>query len=62
MTKYSRRRVALGSNGIGNWVFVMEVFAIICVPMNIAILYFTGEVFTGKDANGNKFYRVSNKF
>jgi hypothetical protein len=30
--------------------------------MNIAILYFTGEVFTGKDANGNKYYRVSNKF
>ena len=60
MVRYNRRRVALGASGIGNWVFVMEIFAIICVPMNIAILYFTGEVFSGKTADGKNFYKVNN--
>ena len=45
---------------IGNWVFVMEIFAIICVPMNIAILYFTVEVFSSKTADGKNFYKVNN--
>lgn len=32
----------MGSNGIGLWVMVMEFFAIVCIPCNISILYFTG--------------------
>jgi hypothetical protein len=44
MTKYSRRRVAQGASGIGYWVWVMEVWAIICVPINMAIIFFTGQV------------------
>lgn len=42
MTSFSRRRKAVGSNGIGLWVMVMEFFAIVCIPCNISILYFTG--------------------
>jgi len=60
MVNYNRRRIALGASGIGNWLFVMEIFAIICVPMNIAILYFTGEVSKGKTDSGEKFYNVDN--
>jgi hypothetical protein len=62
MVFFSRRRVAIGASGIGNWVFVMEVFAIICVPMNIAIFYFTGEVFKGKNLDGENTYIVRNYF
>ena len=32
----------MGSNGIGLWVMVMEFFAIVCIPCNISVLYFTG--------------------
>lgn len=42
MTSFSRRRKAVGSNGIGLWLLVMEFFAIVCIPCNISILYFTG--------------------
>ena len=44
MTKFSRRRVAQGASGIGYWVWVMEIWAIICVPINFAIIFFVGEV------------------
>ena len=39
----------------------MEVFAIICVPINIAILYFTGEV-TKHDVNGAVVFDNRNSF
>jgi len=36
-----------GANGIGNWTPIMEFVSMICIPVNIAVVYFTG-------ANGEK--------
>lgn len=52
MMKFSRRRAAQGASGIGFWVWVMEIFAIICVPINISIMYFTGERHYVENAKG----------
>jgi len=43
MTKYSRRFKAYGASGIGRWLGMMEFLAFICIPVNFAIIYFTGD-------------------
>ena len=42
MQHYSRRYVPQGASGIGAWLKIMEFIAIICIPVNCGILYFTG--------------------
>jgi hypothetical protein len=51
MSNFSRRRVSQGAQGIGTWLNVMELFAIICIPVNLAILYWVGDVDKGIDQN-----------
>lgn len=60
MTHFSRRNIAKGSSGAGFWVFVMEIFAVICVPVNIAILYFTGFVNVIDKPNGKRDFMIRN--
>jgi hypothetical protein len=43
--------VSQGAQGIGTWLNVMELFAIICIPVNLAILYWVGDVDKGIDQN-----------
>lgn len=43
MCHYSRRGSAESASGIGAWMQIMEVIAIICIPVNVAIIYFTGD-------------------
>ena len=42
MQYYSRRIVCEGAKGIGKWYDIMELLAIFCIPVNFAIIYFTG--------------------
>ena len=42
MQKYSRRMRCESANGIGKWIDVMEFLACVCIPINMAIVYFTG--------------------
>jgi hypothetical protein len=62
MSAYSRRPLAKGASGAGFWVWVMEVFALICVPINIAIIYFAGYVTIEKDAAGKNVFNTENAF
>lgn len=62
INRFERRRVAQGASGVGYWVWVMEVFAIICVPINVAIMYFTGEVFYYFDEEGKRTHEVSSSY
>lgn len=62
MSTYARRPIAKGATGAGFWVWVMEVFAIICVPINIAIMYFAGEITKTKDHAGTVLFNNRNSF
>jgi len=53
MSSYSRRFVAQGASGIGSWMGVMELISLVAIPINVAILLFTGR---GADASGDFGY------
>lgn len=40
---YSRRGVAEGASGIGAWLSIIEMLSIVCIPVNCAIIYFSGD-------------------
>ena len=42
LSSYSRRIVSQGASGIGNWVQIMEFISMVCIPVNLALVYFTG--------------------
>lgn len=42
MTLYSRRSNCEGASGSGVWIEIMELIAILCIPVNTAIIFFTG--------------------
>ena len=42
MTYYSKRNFAEGASGIGSWLPIMELISMISIPINVAIIYFTG--------------------
>ena len=42
LTKYSKRDVAEGANGIGSWLPVMEFISHISIPINVAMVFWTG--------------------
>jgi len=42
MAYYSRRNQAKGGSGIGAWLTIMEFIAIICIPVNVSIMIWTG--------------------
>ena len=50
MSKYSRRFTAQGASGIGSWNGVMELISMVSIPINLAILLFTGK---GQDLDGD---------
>ena len=56
MSKFSRRFQAQGASGIGSWTGVMELISLIAIPINIAILLFTGK---GKDETGDYGYSAT---
>lgn len=43
MSNYQRRGNCEGASNIGFWLPIMEMLSIICIPINIAIIYLTGE-------------------
>lgn len=43
MCTSSRRDKCEGASGIGVWLTIMEILAILCIPVNAAIIYFTGD-------------------
>ncbi len=43
MTYYSRRGFAESASGIGTWLEIMEMISFLCIPINCAMLYFTGQ-------------------
>ena len=43
ISQVSRRFVAEGAKGIGSWINIMEFMSFICIPINIAILYFAAD-------------------
>jgi hypothetical protein len=43
MSHYNRRGHCEGASGIGAWLNIMEVIAMFCIPVNAAIIYFTGD-------------------
>ena len=43
MSHYNRRSRCEGASGIGAWLNIMEVIAMCCIPVNAAIIYFTGD-------------------
>ena len=42
MTYYSKRTTAEGARGIGSWLPVMELISMVCIPINVAIVFWTG--------------------
>ena len=56
MSRFSRRFQAQGASGIGSWTGVMELISLVAIPINIAILLFTGK---GKDENGDYGYSAT---
>jgi len=58
MSNFSRRRVSQGASSIGSWLNVMELFAVLCIPINMAILFWVGDVEKGIDENEERFYTV----
>lgn len=42
MAKYSQRRIAEGAKGIGNWLPIMEIISMVCIPINCALIYWLG--------------------
>lgn len=47
MSYYSRRMTAEGANGIGAWLPIMEFVAMVSIPVNVALIYWTGNIETG---------------
>ena len=43
LSELSRRFVAEGASGIGSWLNIMEFMSFICIPINIAIIYFAAD-------------------
>jgi len=43
MTNFGRRFVPEGDDGIGAWLEIMDFLSMICIPVNCAIMYFTGQ-------------------
>jgi hypothetical protein len=43
MCFYSRRFVPEGASGIGAWIDVIEFLVIISIPINCAIMFYTGQ-------------------
>lgn len=43
MFKYNRRIVAREAKSIGPWISIMEVLVLLCIPVSIGIIYFTGQ-------------------
>jgi hypothetical protein len=43
MCRYQRRMIPQGASGIGAWLPIMEMIAIVCIPVNAAIIYFAGD-------------------
>ena len=48
MTYYSQREIAEGASGIGSWLPIMELISMICIPINVAMIFWTG--YKGKDS------------
>ena len=46
MAEYSQRSIAEGAKGIGFWREIMELISMLCIPINIALIYWLG--FKGK--------------
>ena len=44
MIFYSKRTLAEGASGIGSWLPIMELISMICIPINVAIVYYTGYI------------------
>ena len=42
MTSYSQRTISEGARGIGDWLPIMELISMICIPINVALLFWTG--------------------
>ena len=42
MTYYSKRTIAEGASGIGTWLPIMELISMVCIPINVAMVYWTG--------------------
>ena len=42
-SEVSRRFVAEGAKGIGSWLNIMEFMSFVCIPINIAIIYFAAD-------------------
>lgn len=59
MSKYSRRFTAQGANGIGSWTGVMELISLVSIPINLAIILFTGK---GEDKDGDYGYSETVKW
>jgi hypothetical protein len=43
MCCYQRRMIPQGASGIGAWLPIMEMIAIVCIPVNAGIIYFAGD-------------------
>lgn len=53
MCSYSRKGKCQGASGIGAWLPVMETIAIICIPVNTGIIYFTGDTTLFKEGSSS---------
>ena len=42
MTYYSKRTIAEGARGIGSWLPIMELISMVCIPINVAVVFWTG--------------------
>lgn len=42
MCKFNRRMMPEGASDIGTWQYVMQGISLLCIPVNTAIIYFTG--------------------
>ena len=42
MVYYSKRTTSEGASGIGSWLPIMELISMICIPINVATIYWTG--------------------
>jgi len=50
MCKFNRRIAPEGASDIGTWLTVMEAISLLCIPVNTAIIYFTGNgTFTSRE-------------
>jgi len=64
MMFYSRRQEAQVDNGIGKWRGMMEFLAFICIPVNFAIIYFTGDGTWNKagTSSADKYLKIDGKY